>query len=64
MLLQVPPDRIGHGTFMHPSVGGNKEMEELVSRLKIPIGEVWDISFISFIFVVFYCPSCVGDHLL
>lgn len=46
MLLQVPPDRIGHGTFIHPSSGGNKEMEELVTRLKIPLGEVWD--YVSF----------------
>ncbi|KAJ8029819.1 Adenosine deaminase-like protein [Holothuria leucospilota] len=37
MLLQVPPDRIGHGTFIHPSSGGNKEMEDLVTRLKIPL---------------------------
>ncbi|XP_071844424.1 N6-Methyl-AMP deaminase-like isoform X2 [Apostichopus japonicus] len=37
MLLQVPPDRIGHGTFIHPAAGGTDEMEELVNRLKIPI---------------------------
>lgn len=37
VLLQVPPDRIGHGTFIHPAAGGTEEMEQLVKKLQIPI---------------------------
>ncbi|XP_029643691.1 adenosine deaminase-like protein [Octopus sinensis] len=36
-LLLVEPDRIGHGTFLHPNVGGTQEMVELVKSKNIPI---------------------------
>ena len=39
MLLDCNPDRIGHGTFLHPKVGGTQEIIDFVSSKKIPIGE-------------------------
>ena len=38
LLLSLPPDRIGHGTFLLPSNGGTIENMELVTNYKIPIG--------------------------
>lgn len=35
----APPDRIGHGTFLHPDVGGTEEIVQEVIRGGIPIGE-------------------------
>lgn len=34
------PDRIGHGTYLHPEVGGLQESVEFVKKHKIPIGNV------------------------
>ncbi|GAB1606104.1 adenosine deaminase-like protein [Argonauta hians] len=36
-LLLVEPDRIGHGTFLPPEVGGTKEMVQLIRSRNIPI---------------------------
>lgn len=38
MLLNVHPDRIGHGTFLNPSVGGTFENIEFITSRKIPLG--------------------------
>ena len=34
----APPDRIGHGTFLHPDVGGTLELKQRVIDGNIPIG--------------------------
>lgn len=40
MLLRgAPPDRIGHGTFMHPDVGGTDEIIQEVLTNRIPVGK-------------------------
>ena len=38
MLLSLPPDRIGHGTYLLPSRGGNQEFVDNVFKHKTPIG--------------------------
>ena len=38
MLLNIHPDRIGHGTFLNPSVGGTVENIEFITSKKIPLG--------------------------
>uniref|UniRef100_A0A4W4HD95 Adenosine deaminase domain-containing protein n=1 Tax=Electrophorus electricus TaxID=8005 RepID=A0A4W4HD95_ELEEL len=37
ILLNLPPDRIGHGTFLHPEVGGSDSLVDKVCKQKIPI---------------------------
>uniref|UniRef100_A0AAX7SM01 Adenosine deaminase domain-containing protein n=1 Tax=Astatotilapia calliptera TaxID=8154 RepID=A0AAX7SM01_ASTCA len=37
LLLSLPPDRIGHGTFLHPEVGGSQSLVNKVVQKKIPI---------------------------
>ncbi|XP_077988430.1 N6-Methyl-AMP deaminase-like [Glandiceps talaboti] len=36
-LLQLPPHRVGHGTFLHPEVGGNDELIELMKKHNLPL---------------------------
>ena len=38
-LLSLNPDRIGHGTFLHPENGGKQNSIDFIIRNKIPIGE-------------------------
>ncbi|XP_062856117.1 adenosine deaminase-like protein [Trichomycterus rosablanca] len=37
LLLSLPPDRIGHGTFLHPEVGGSDSLVDKVCKQNIPI---------------------------
>ncbi|XP_057692528.1 adenosine deaminase-like protein [Corythoichthys intestinalis] len=37
LLLNLPPDRIGHGTFLHPDVGGSHSLVDKVVKNKIPL---------------------------
>ncbi|XP_069480861.1 adenosine deaminase-like protein isoform X2 [Ambystoma mexicanum] len=37
LLLSLPPDRIGHGTFLSSAAGGSHDMEEYVKRHRIPL---------------------------
>ena len=37
LLLSVEPDRLGHGTFLHASVGGSQDLVDIVMAKKIPI---------------------------
>eukprot|EP00062_Callorhinchus_milii_P010919 gi/632956324/ref/XP_007893901.1/ PREDICTED: adenosine deaminase-like protein isoform X1 [Callorhinchus milii] len=37
MLLSIPPDRIGHGTFLHPEVGGSQRLVDTVKKYRIPL---------------------------
>ncbi|KAI4899719.1 hypothetical protein NFI96_013628 [Prochilodus magdalenae] len=37
LLLDLPPDRIGHGTFLHPEVGGSDRLVDKVCKQNIPI---------------------------
>lgn len=37
--MEAVPDRIGHGTFMHPNVGGTEDIVREVMDSKIPIGQ-------------------------
>eukprot|EP00066_Takifugu_rubripes_P004309 XP_003967573.1 PREDICTED: adenosine deaminase-like protein [Takifugu rubripes] len=37
LLLNLPPDRIGHGTFLHPEVGGSKSLVDKVLKNHIPL---------------------------
>ena len=43
-LKQVLPDRIGHGTFLHPDVGGKEELLQTVHTHNIPLGKRAQIS--------------------
>ncbi|XP_047453138.1 adenosine deaminase-like protein [Mugil cephalus] len=37
LLLNLPPDRIGHGTFLHPEVGGSQSVVDKVLKNNIPL---------------------------
>ncbi|KAM7414810.1 hypothetical protein PAMA_019567 [Pampus argenteus] len=37
LLLNLPPDRIGHGTFLHPEVGGSQSLVDKVMKNNIPL---------------------------
>ncbi|XP_008310649.1 N6-Methyl-AMP deaminase isoform X2 [Cynoglossus semilaevis] len=37
LLLNLPPDRIGHGTFLHPEVGGSQGLVDKVLKHNIPL---------------------------
>ncbi|KAM3842494.1 N6-Methyl-AMP deaminase [Diretmus argenteus] len=37
LLLNLPPDRIGHGTFLHPKVGGSQNLVDKVVKNNIPL---------------------------
>lgn len=37
LLLNLPPDRIGHGTFLHPEAGGSEILVDKVVKNKIPL---------------------------
>ncbi|XP_078711025.1 N6-Methyl-AMP deaminase [Lampetra fluviatilis] len=37
ILMDLPPDRIGHGTFLHPDVGGSQEIVDLIIQHQTPI---------------------------
>ncbi|KAG7252504.1 hypothetical protein CRUP_001726 [Coryphaenoides rupestris] len=37
LLLTLPPDRIGHGTFLHPEVGGCQTLVDKVVEHNIPL---------------------------
>ena len=39
LLLGCNPDRIGHGTFLHPDTGGTEKIVDTVSSKKLPIGK-------------------------
>ncbi|XP_054714575.1 adenosine deaminase-like protein isoform X2 [Uloborus diversus] len=36
-LLKIHPDRLGHGTYLHPSKGGSEKNYDLLKQLKIPL---------------------------
>ena len=38
-LLQLPPDRIGHGTFLYPSHGGTEEIMKVLEKNATPFGK-------------------------
>ncbi|RVE71687.1 hypothetical protein OJAV_G00054180 [Oryzias javanicus] len=37
LLLNLPPDRIGHGTFLHPEMGGSQSLVDKVVKNSIPL---------------------------
>ncbi|XP_069744833.1 adenosine deaminase-like protein [Narcine bancroftii] len=37
MFLGLPPDRIGHGTFLHPEAGGSDQLVDIIKKRQIPI---------------------------
>ncbi|KTF85307.1 hypothetical protein cypCar_00024093, partial [Cyprinus carpio] len=37
LLLNLPPDRIGHRTFLHPELGGSDSLVDKVCKQNIPI---------------------------
>lgn len=39
LLLDLPPDRIGHGTFLHPAMGGSQGLVDKVVKHNIPLGK-------------------------
>lgn len=39
VLLNLIPDRIGHGTCIHPENGGAEDLVNIVEEHSIPIGE-------------------------
>lgn len=39
LLLNLPPDRIGHGTFLHPEMGGSQHLVDKVLKNNIPLGK-------------------------
>ena len=38
ILLEFTPDRIGHGTCLHPDSGGSQVLLDVVETHSIPIG--------------------------
>lgn len=38
-MLHFRPDRLGHGTCIHPKFGGSHSTWELYCQLKIPVGK-------------------------
>ena len=38
-MLNLIPDRIGHGTCIHPENGGADDLVDIVEEHSIPIGE-------------------------
>lgn len=40
VLLDLIPDRIGHGTCIHPENGGSQDFVEIVENHGIPIGKL------------------------
>ena len=40
LLLGTLPDRIGHGTFLTPNLGGTADNLELVRSKRTPIGQL------------------------
>lgn len=51
LLLNLPPDRIGHRTFLHPELGGSDSLVDKVCKQNIPIGKSFSV---FFFFVFFY----------
>uniref|UniRef100_A0A673GG54 Adenosine deaminase-like protein n=1 Tax=Sinocyclocheilus rhinocerous TaxID=307959 RepID=A0A673GG54_9TELE len=49
LLLNLPPDRIGHGTFLHPEVGGSDSLVDKVCKQNIPIGKSFPLYFQNYI---------------
>ena len=39
-MLKLCPDRIGHGTYLRPEVGGDKHLVSTVKDNRIPLGEL------------------------
>lgn len=39
LLLNIPPDRIGHGTYLHPEVGGSQSLVDTVRKHNTPLGK-------------------------
>ncbi|XP_032401663.1 N6-Methyl-AMP deaminase isoform X1 [Xiphophorus hellerii] len=37
LLLNLPPDRIGHGTFLHPEMGGSQSLVDRAVKGRIPL---------------------------
>ncbi|XP_067090147.1 adenosine deaminase-like protein [Osmerus mordax] len=37
LLLNIPPHRIGHGTFLHPEMGGSQSLVDKVQKNNIPL---------------------------
>lgn len=44
LLLNLPPDRIGHGTFLHPEMGGSQSLVDKVVKNRIPLGKNVEIN--------------------
>ena len=40
ILQKAAPDRIGHGTFLHSSIGGDQDLEDMVIEKRIPLGTI------------------------
>ena len=38
-MLDLRPDRLGHGTCIYPDRGGSAELVDLVLRYNIPLGK-------------------------
>lgn len=56
-MLSVKPDRIGHGTFLLPDMGGTEEIVDLVMQQKIPIGTRGLIVVVKMNIVLLYMPE-------
>ena len=39
LLLNIPPHRIGHGTYLHPEMGGSQSLVDKVQKNNIPLGK-------------------------
>lgn len=42
VMLDLPPDRIGHGTFIHPEFGGTQLLLQKTNSGRIPLGRAYD----------------------
>ncbi len=73
LLLNLPPDRIGHGTFLHPEVGGSKSLVDKVVKNNIPLGKTeipWmsvvcedDLTCDSSTFSFFHVELCLTSNV-
>ena len=59
-MLALPPDRIGHGTFLHPESGGTEKLVDAVRKSHIPIG----IMTTAYVYTMVYTYFCNHLHVV
>ena len=57
VMLDLPPDRIGHGTCIHPDYGGTVKLLEKTRKANIPLGQ-----YHVYIFTMLNVTRLYSDH--